>query len=1071
MSFEKYTRFFESEPNGVTLRPQKSASFNFSLSKKQDTVYRLFTVGETEQYYMWKDEPDGPLQYRTISDSLDFEHAEHDRFCLDFSSKEKEEYTKRAYKKVMWPPVLSYLAMNPIAENWTFGISVKGENVTVGENGFLQMRLDIRLNKEGVSRHSVSEKPDKTVILPFPVGTYGQTELFENIVIHKNTAHVGVFIEGKNYSGNIYVEKPHLSSDGQNLLPTFDEPVCNGEKFQWTGQYLSKKEHPEFCVKLNGETVFDGEIFERSHRHSEWEITLPANLLKEENTVEYTLTSAYRNPLPYTFYEAGIIEQPDSEISLIAVSEYAPVKGKACVLVRTKHDNTTVHFESLSPALSGEKEYFFKEKGLHGLLLDCIEQAQNQEFRLTGNGYSVTGCVKAIVSKQDDGVITGSGDAVYIPQTFEAMEEYISWYISCGTGNFITLRPTYRWSGTKTINKPLWRWFSRLMDELDMKYVLMVDGREVPGISANPTNEELSGKGYLGRQDHERDGAQFYWGQSKITNVTQEQIEDLCHFAYLEDPDHTRGSFSDGGFLYNGEKLYRSADYDRPLDNMLCRPLITKQFNAIRSLGATRHTGPATVFKYLYEGGYSWLGAETMYSTMEPLLGFLRGFAKDKGMNSFGVHNAVQWSSTPLSAPEHIRRFRLALYVSYILGTTDINTEEGFWHMEEYYEHHHRFGDTCKNHLAQQQDFFRYVSSHTRSGKFYTPYAFLSGRDDGITFFVHDRSWGIDGNCTVAERSWELIKSVYPQSDPCTNVYKHNCPTDRPVGYHTSTPYGNADIIPVEGRQETLNGYKSLIFLGYNRMTADDATKLKNSVENGAKLLCTRAHLSKTSDILSIQNGNLEFDMHALALSDGAPEFKEDTFNGKKVSVCVNPAKCDEVLLYTDSGLPLLCRYSVGKGEVLLFSVKEYPFCKSIREVYEKKLIQCAKSACNGEQVWAETDDDTEFAVYNQEDGSKHVYFIAVDWYRAPEKIRCARLRMGNELYPVQMPFGTLIKCVCADNCALWSTSESGEVLSVSSERALVQGTGKVTFALAKDNKVTNYEIDFTASPIQEIKF
>lgn len=1071
MSFEKYTRFFDGESESVTVRPQGSATFNFSLSKKQNTVYRLFTVGETEQYYMWKDEPDGPLQYRLITDSLDSEHAVHDRFCLDFSSKSKVTYTKRAYKKIMWPPVLSYLAMNPIAENWTLGISVKGENVALGEGGFLRMRLDIRLDKEGVNRHSVSDVPDKTVILPFPCGTYEQTDIFENIVIPQNTAHVGVFIEGKNYSGNIYVEKPHLSADGQNLLPCFDEPVNDGEKFQWTGQYLSKKELPEFCVKLNGETVFEGEIFERSHRHSEWEIALPSNLLKSENTLEYKLVSDYHNPLPYTFYEAGIIEQPDSEISIIAVSECAPANGKARVLVRTKSDGTTLQFESLSPALGGEKEYFFKEKGLHGLLLDCLEPAQNQKFRITGNGCSVIGCVDRIVLKQEDGVITGSGDAVYIPQTFEAMEEYISWYISCKIGNFITLRPTYRWSGTKTLNKPLWRWFSRLMDELDIKYVLMADGREVPGISANPTNEELSGKGYLGRQDHERDNVQFYGGRSKITNITQEQIKDLCHFAYREDPDHTLGGYSNGGFVYKDETLYPAPGYDRPFDNMLCRQLVAKRFNEIRTLGATRHTGPATVFKYLYEGGYTWLGAETMYSTMEPLLGFLRGFAKDKQMNSFGVHNAVQWSSTPLGAPEHMRRFRLALYVSYILGTTDINTEEGFWHMEEYYEHHHRFGNTCKEHLAQQQDFFRYVSSHTRSGVFHTPYAFLSGRDDGITFFVRDRSWGITGNCTVAERSWELIKSVYPQSDPCTNVYKHNCPADRPVGYHSSTPYGNADIIPVEGRQETLNGYKSLIFLGYNRMTAEDAIKLKNSVENGARLLCTRAHLSKTSDIACVQNGNLEFDMHALTLSDGIPDFRDDTFNGKKVSVCTNPEKCDEVLLYTDSGIPLLCRYSVGKGEILLFSVKDYPCNEAIKEIYGNELIKCAKAACEDEQVWAESDDDTEFAVYNQDDGSKHVYFIAVDWYRAPEKIRCARLRMGSEIYQVQMPFGTLIKCVCSCNCALWATSEDGEVLSVSSDKALVQGTGKVTFKIAKNSKVTDVEVDFTSEPVQEIDF
>lgn len=353
------------------------------MQKKENVLYRLFTVGETEQYYMWKDEPDGPVQYRSVTDSLDSAHALHDRFCLDFSSESPKAYTKRAYRKIMWPPFLSYIQMAaPVPTNWKAGISVIGENVSVEEDGFLQMRIDIRLEKDGVSRHSIEGAPDKSIILPFPHGTYSQTDLCENIEIPQNTAHIGVFVEGKKYSGKIYLEKPFFSAEGQNLLPSFDVPVAGGEKFQWTGQYLSKNERPAFRVKLNGKSVFEGEVFERSHRHSEWEITLPSELMQNENTLVYELTSEWHDPLPYTFYEIGIIEQSNDTVSLISVSDFAAAGGKARVLIRTNKENAKVTLETLTPSISGNKEYLQRLPLLDFFNPFCIQSAFYQPIHI-----------------------------------------------------------------------------------------------------------------------------------------------------------------------------------------------------------------------------------------------------------------------------------------------------------------------------------------------------------------------------------------------------------------------------------------------------------------------------------------------------------------------------------------------------------------------------------------------------------------------------------------------------------------------------------------------------------------
>ena len=72
MNFERYTRIYDGGAQGRTIRPHgKAAEFSFSLDKKENVRYRLFTTGETEQFYFWKDEPDGPFLYRMITDALD----------------------------------------------------------------------------------------------------------------------------------------------------------------------------------------------------------------------------------------------------------------------------------------------------------------------------------------------------------------------------------------------------------------------------------------------------------------------------------------------------------------------------------------------------------------------------------------------------------------------------------------------------------------------------------------------------------------------------------------------------------------------------------------------------------------------------------------------------------------------------------------------------------------------------------------------------------------------------------------------------------------------------------------
>lgn len=1069
MNFERYTQIYDGGEIGTTLRPHgKKADISFSIDPKKNTRYRLFTVGETEQFYMWKDEPDGQRLYQTYTDALDSAHAIRDRYALNLSSPHPEKYCRRVYRKILWKPILSYLKMNPVPTEWTAGLTVSAKDLKVIDGGFIRMRIDIRLRKDGIDYRDVKYAPDITHIIDIPEGTYEGKTFEIPLDIPENTAHVCVFIEGKLYKGECYVEQPRLVGLEQNLLTSFNEYVPDASHMDWGAQYLSRKEWPEFRVRLNGKVIHTGEIFERSHRHSEWEIDIPAKLLGEENTLSYELISSYHDPLPYTLYEIGVVETPADDLTLVAVSEAAASGGKARVLVRTERPNMRVKLICDSAALSGKSEWFFREKGLHGILISCGEPCENAKFRLVYEGGEIKSEIKRIVLRGKDRVVTGTGDMIYVKQDMTDMEEYLAWYISEGIGDLVTVRPCYRWSGTRLINVAAWKRFRRLMAELNMKYVLMSDGREVPGLSAQPIHELLGGKGFYGVQLHERDGAHFYWPPRNASTLFGQQQEDLMQFAYQEDPRHTSSSMSDNVYIYADGKKFIYADRRRFNDYKQEHDKTVASMSSYLRDFDTRHTGPACTFKYMVEAGYKWLGAETMYQTMEPIMGFLRGVAKDNGMQTYGVHHAVQWSSTPHDTPARYRRYRLALYASYMQGATDINTEEGLWHLEEYYEHHHRFGKACRNHTAIHRDFFRYVSTHTRSGEFYTPIAFAHGRLDGINFFGINRTWGHrDEPQTAAEDSWKLIKAVYPMANPCVSVYRHGCPEDVPQGYHTGTPYGQIDAIPVEGKLSTWRDYGAVAFLGYNCLEQDDAERMMKYVKNGGTLLLTRAHLTSTTALEDIRVGNLSFEESALSLCDGNPEFVCDTLGGAPLSVCINEKEPTETAVYTDGGHPLVCIYKIGKGKIILFNTKEYPSHEAIRSLYEETMKELFRETTAKEPVWAETGDDVEFALYKQKDGGSHVYFLAVDWYRAPEPVRHATLRMGEAKYDIDVPFGIMLKCVTNDDTAIWAENEDGEVISINGNTVTVQGTGKVTFNIAKDGKIKAHTVDFSENNVQ----
>ena len=252
---------------------------------------------------------------------------------------------------------------------------------------------------------------------------------------------------------------------------------------------------------------------------------------------------------------------------------------------------------------------------------------------------------------------------------------------------------------------------------------------------------------------------------------------------------------------------------------------------------------------------------------------------------------------------------------------------------------------------------------------------------------------------------------------------------------------------------------------------SEEADRLLNYVKQGGKVILTRAHLTNTTDYEKIRQFDLSFENHAFSFANGTVEFTNDAVNGVELPICKNALVCDEVIKSTDSGLPLICKYKIGKGEVILFNTKVYPAHTSIKEEYEAVVKAEIEKTVKSEKVWAKTGNDVGTAAYKQDDGSMHIYFIAVDWYNGREGIRKAELSADGYAYEVTLPFGVMTKAVCNGGACAWPLSENGEVLSLKGDKAVVQGSDKVDFVLAKDGRQKTITADFSENAVLEIGF
>lgn len=1045
MSFESYRQIVADAD--TCIRPQKTFSISFDGEGSEDAS-RLFITGETNISPFWKTEPDYQMLYRRLDDALRSDVANKDRFCLDFSDS-RRDYPKIAFKKLVAPLSTPMFVLNGLTDGLTFGISAKAKNLRV--YGTLRVTLEVRYQREGVGVHSTVHEPDCVFTVDIPEGSYDWQALSSPVSVDiARVANICYLLEGEDYEGEVYFEAPRLTvSGGYNLVGQFLPHTADTPNVNWMGQNLSHIEWIGLRVAINQTTVFDGEVFERCHRFSEAELPLPAGIIRKgENTLTVTCTSHYRDAAGYLLREIGLISEKRSPF-IAAPSCVTVGKPFAVCVEGKKGERLAWRSETVAPM----EEPILQRDGLNVLRFVTHTPQNGQILTLAGEDIHLLRAVE----REEDGVITGTGDMVYININERSVKDYIKWYLSEGLGNLLTVRPTYRWNGTRTVASSVYEELASLLDGLGIFYSHMLDGRELPGCNLNPTLAALQSPHFLGRQTHEFDGQFSYWPLYDVTgNLSEQMFYDLFLRMYRRHGATMNQCFIPENVHYTDQSqtIFRTAEPTADMQEAAERFLASLK-NSRK--GVLRHTGPATLFKYFYQAGYTWVGAETMYSPTEITLAALRG-AKGAYGGRTGTHLAVQWSSTPHNTESHYRRYRLALFVSYMLGIDEINTEEGLWRLEEFYSFHHRFTEGCLGHTQQQKDFVRYLATHTRRGSFYTPIAFLNGRYDGWSCFGRETVFGVkDFVFGDMERAWDLLSCFYPKS-VLNSIVRHPCP-DEEVGYHSGTPLGNVDILPIEA--ESYSSYRLLIAVGYNKAEEKDMEKLRAFVEAGGTLLIGWPQLSTTTLRKDAEAGHHAF------LDGKERSFVEDTYEGQPLSVCES-LDCDSILLRTDAGRPLIVTKHIGKGCLYFVNAREYAGAPAVASACRYAIGLLSEKAVSAERVYAKGNRNVAFSVFEKENGDRDIYFLATDWHK-PKGDGTGTLSIGGTLYEIAVPFGSLVKVSVSGEGALYPLESENEVIAFDGTSARLSGEGSATFVLCKNGEKRPVTVDFTRCSVQAI--
>jgi hypothetical protein len=1009
------------DTTGYVLNPGNTLSVKFGFEPHGHQMKRSVRVKGAsvlpEQF-----NPRSEITFRNhcyhIDDYLDTEDVYKETYSLVFIG-ENEAFEKNAYYRLSHDELENFKG-NKLRVNFP----VKREINGFGPNGFLKLRLQMYKKKEGRALDDIFDDADEIWELDVPAGKSDWEVLTKDFTIPQDIACILVQISSLDMSGTCKVGTP--SFIGQNAeLPFYPlRPYIDNHE-NWIGENLSSKEWPEFEFSIDGKPFYTGKIFDRASEIGEFDLDLP-ELPAGEYELSMQLLDRFPAKFPYLLKTIEVHENGARDFEVVYVPKFVSDKEKFGILIEVNKPGIELTIsgdEQIEPVLD-EKE--FAEPGLHALVFNAEEVSLNQKITISDGTNEVVSHVEQIISKKPDSIYISTGDDIYISRSKEQWSKYLKWHMREGIGNSYCWRPSHQWSGAIGWDPGFYSWAVGILQDLQMPYPLMAEGRTLPGRDINPSNDIMDSPFFLGRQAHEDDGSFYYW----------------VHFVW-------EGLYSDlaakfrpyGGIFAKARPIKTDKENFVHYDPYGVKDMADGAKTFVENLrkargNSKRHTGPSTLFRYFFQAGYDWVGAEQMYGPEEVIMSSIRGASKAYGKKDFGTHLALQWANYPYNESDHATRFFLSLAISYIHGATQINTEEGLWNVEPGID---RFSEEGEAHIKRQRDILHYIQTHERRGHHVALIGIIQGRNDAWKSFGRSNAWSQRGDAwkfSAPEKSFDLIKTYYPNS-VLDHVYLWEEEPRLPKGFYTATPYGLVDLLPIEAPQDVLDDYESLAFLGWNTYQQEDFERMLSFVKKGKTLLLTGNHVNTELK----RNRPTQYPVDDKVLV----ELLGKDYKNKKEPY----------------------RNHVGKGEVIFYPHKLYPSEAPIRNNYVQDMKNIGDNAVLNQfqKGWIKGAKNIEFAVWDRDDSDiRTIYLLNIDWW-STKTSHPATLMLEDSKFPLNIRRDVLETVTIFQNVAVMPQSMTTDVLDISKTEQgyeiTVQTTTKETITVyyTKDSAKT-YELE-----------
>ncbi|MEK7720172.1 MAG: hypothetical protein AAB347_11305, partial [Bacteroidota bacterium] len=912
-------------------------------------------------------------------------------------------------------------------------IPVKTDALIVPENGYLQLELQLYRKKAGRYPDDIYDDADQIKVNRIPNNHPEWFAFSDEVEVPEDIACILFRLGSKDISGQCHLGTPSLSCKGTSLKLLPFQPYQKDRK-NWIGESLSTKEWPEFEISINNNTFFSGKVFDRASNVSEFEVELPKAITGKAE-LKIRLKDGFPARYPYAIRTVELLETSARDFEIVAVPQFVQSNKKFALLVEINRAGTKLGIKTSKNISAAENKIQFDKTGLYTLSFNASDAGLNQSITISDGTRETKYTIPQIIDKKDDRIYISDGDDIYIDKNFRKFSDYIVWYVREGIGNAFCWRPSEQWSDSKVANSDFYKRSLGILNDLQMPYSLMIEGRTLTGRNINPEEDWMKGPLYMGRQAHENDGGYYYWGHF---------IWEWLHSDLAAKYRPQGGIFAKNRPIRNEKGIFVFYD-PYLLKNMEEGP---KYFvdNLNKAKGQSiRHTGPSTMFRYLFQAGYEWVGAEQMYGPEEVIMSSVRGACRAYGKDEYGTHLATQWGSGPINTPEHATRLFLSLAISYIHGATHINTEDGLWNTEAGID---RFSQSGQEHIKAQRDMLRYIQTHERRGTLFTPIAVFQGRNDAWKCFGRDNVWAQknkEWNFGPAEESFDLLNVFYP-GNKLGPIYKFPTPKS-PQGWYSSTPYGLIDLLPVEAPLEILENYKAIAFLGWNTYKDDDFKRLINFVKTGKTLLLTGAHL------------NTELVHNKPVVFPGNDRILKELL-GENFKTATQPYE-----------------NKVGEGNVIFFPEKKYPVDASLKDHYTKALKEIGANAIANENQkgWIENSPNIEFAPWDWKDKNhRTIYLLNIDWW-SDTIVHRATLALGNQRFQVDVRRNFLETITVSNGVAVMPGSMTTDILGmeIKGNRCTftIQTTGKDQLKIFCENQSGIKTIEIENPGIHAIEY